>query len=259
LVGLNNQQDHIMKAKLIVLITVLFLTSVKTFAGWYSTFNYKGFIDRYPVTLSFQVKEGYFGEPAKKNYNVIGVYKYDKFNHPVRLEGVFNQSTQEINIYEIAISGKVSATFKLNFSAQKLTGIWSNGKNKLTVNLNLEDKLSDISDEAFENVQILQSPSLNNFYFVGVYTKKANDKDACMTSLKIISKANNKVFQTLHFEAIATPTGNLMTIIYDNVTTGKGDDFLVSNQIGRVGGYLSVRFNQKAKRFILNPNPIAEG
>lgn len=248
-----------MKAKLIVLVATLILTSLKTFAGWYNTYNYTGLIDRYPVTLSFQIKEGYFGEPAKKNYNVIGVYKYDKVNHPIRLEGVFNQSTQELKIYEIGTNNKVSATFHLSFSTQQLTGSWSSGKSKLKVNLRLVNRLSDRSDEAFDNIQILQFPSLQQYYFIGVYAKKSNSNDAHMRELKIINKETNKTFQILNFEHIETPTGNVMTIIYDNITAGKDNDFLVSNQIGRVGGYLNVNFNIKNKQFVLNPEPVAEG
>jgi hypothetical protein len=248
-----------MKTKLIVLVVTLILTSVKTFAGWYNTYNYTGLIDRYPVTLSFQIKESYFGEPAKKHYNVIGVYKYDKVNHPIRLEGVFNQSTQEIKIYEIGTNNRVSATLHLNFSPQQLTGTWSRGKSKLKVNLRLVNRLSDRSDEAFDNIQILQFPSLQHYYFIGVYAKKSKSTEAHMRGLKIIDKATNKTFQTINFEKIETPTGNVMTIIYDNITTGKGNDFLISNQIGRVGGYLNVNFNVKNKQFVLNPEPVAEG
>lgn len=248
-----------MKTKLIVLVATLILTSVKTFAGWYNTYNYTGLIERYPVTLSFQVKEGYFGEPEKKHYNVIGVYKYDKLNHPIRLEGVFNQSTQEIKIYEIGANNRASATFHLNFSPQQLTGTWSRGKSKLKVNLRLVNRLSDLSDEAFDDIQILQFPSLKDYYFIGIYAKKSKSTEAHMRELKIINKETNKTFQTLNFEDIETPTGNVMTIIYDNITTGKGNDFLISNQVGRVGGYLNVIFNVKNKRFVLNPEPVAEG
>ncbi len=80
-----------------------------------------------------------------------------------------------------------------------------------------------------------------------------------MRELKIIDKETNKAFQIFNFEHIETPTGNVMTIIYDNITIGKGNDFLISNQIGRVVGYLNVNFNIKNKQFVLNPEPVAEG
>jgi len=255
----KNTPGITMKAKIIVSIIVLFFTSVKSFAGWYDIYNYTGYIDRYPITLSFQLKEGYFGEPAKKSYNIIGIYKYDKFNSPIRLEGVFNQSTHEIKLNEIGSFDKISATFSLHFSSLQLSGSWSGGKSRLAVKLNLANRLSDLAAEAFDNIQILQYSSLRDYYFIGIYAKKTEARNAGMTTLKIIKKADNKIFQTLHFESVETPTGNLMTIIYDNITTGKGNNFIISNQIGRVGGYLSVDFNPKSKRFILNPEPIAEG
>lgn len=248
-----------MITKFIIFLTALILTSVKTFAGWYNSYNYVGSIDKYQVTLSFQIKEEYFGEPTKKSYNVIGVYKYNKFNNPIRLEGIFDQKTQVLKIYEIGLNSQVSATFNLNFSSQKLTGSWNNGKGSLKVNLQLVNKLSDLSDEAFDDVNILQFPSLKNYYFIVVYAKKSKSTRAYMSALKIIKKESNETFQTLNFENIETPTGNVMTIIYDNITIGKGNNFLVSNEIGRVGGYLNVRFNVKDRRFVLNPEPVAEG
>lgn len=248
-----------MKAKLITLLAILVTASVNSFGGWYKIYNYAGAIDQYPVSLSFQVRDGYFGEAVKKTFNAIGVYKYDKFNNPIRLEGRFNQKTNEIELYELGSNGKVSAIFQLQFSNQQLLGTWNNGKNKRIVKLKLENKLSDLADEDFQDIQILQSASLSDYYFVGLYAKKSTGEDANMTALKIINKKTNTIFQTLKFDNIETPTGNIMTIIYDNVTPGKGNNFSVSNQIGRVGGYLNVTYHVKQKQFILDPEPVAEG
>lgn len=43
----------------------------KTYAGWYECFSYKGNIDKYPISLSLQIKEGYFGEKSKENFNLL--------------------------------------------------------------------------------------------------------------------------------------------------------------------------------------------
>lgn len=80
-----------------------------------------------------------------------------------------------------------------------------------------------------------------------------------MTDLKIISKKTNQTFQTLNFDAVETPTGNLMTIIFDNVSINKTKAFIIYNSYGRVGGYLVVNYNSSKNRFLLNPEPIAEG
>ncbi|WP_198288047.1 hypothetical protein [Flavobacterium sp. WG21] len=47
-----------------ILISIMVVT--KTYAGWYECFGYKGKIDKFPISLSFQIKEGYFGEKNKK-------------------------------------------------------------------------------------------------------------------------------------------------------------------------------------------------
>jgi len=247
-----------MKLKKILLITLFLLAAVPSFAGWYKCYNFAGFIGNYPVKLSFQLKEGYFGEPSKKKYNVIGVYKYDKYNTPIRLEGIFNLVTNQIELFEIGANTQVTATFKLNYSSKQLDGNWNNKKNNLAVNMNLVNQLMDQPEVAFNGVEMLQFPSLDKYYFVGVYNKNLKS-DAYMSKLKIISKQTNKIVQILSFTGIDTPTGTLMTIIYDNVTTTKGNDFIVSNSIGRVGGYLTVTYSPKKKRFILNQEPIAEG
>lgn len=248
-----------MKSKLLIFLFIFTLTVAKTFAGWYEIYNFTGFIGKYPVTLSFQIKEGYFGETSKKHYNIIGVYKYDKFNNPIRLEGKFDQKTNKIDIYELDVNDKISATFSLNLNSNKLSGTWEKDKNQLQVNLKLKDKLSDLANEEFENIEILQYHSLKDFYFVGSYTKYRESEDAHMRELKIINKKTNKLLQTLNFDKIESSTGNIMTIIYDNVTTYDKNDFIISNDIGRVGGYVLVNYNREKNRFFLNPDPVIEG
>ncbi|MCD0490046.1 hypothetical protein LPB86_17530 [Pedobacter sp. MC2016-14] len=247
-----------MKLKLIFLISIFIVATTQSFAGWYKCYNFSGFIGAYPITLSFQHAEGYFGESAKKKYNVIGVYKYNKFNTPIRFEGIFNPVTKQVELFEIGTNASVTATFKLNFSGTQLVGNWNDSKNTLTVTLTLTNRLFDQPDIAFNGIEIIQYPSLDKYYFVGVYNKNQKS-EAYMSALKIINKETNKTFQTLNFENIDTPTGTLMTIIYDNVTTNKGYNFIISNSIGRVGGYLTVNYHPKKKMFVLNPEPVAEG
>lgn len=248
-----------MNSKPILLLIFLILTTVKTFAGWYEVYNFTGFIDKYPVTLSFQVYDGYYGEPEKKHYNITGVYKYDKFNNPIRLVGKFDQNTNQLEINELDTNQNITATFSLDFIKNELNGTWKSGNKELEVNLKLKNRLSDIGDEEFHNVEILQSNSLKDFYFVGIYSKKGMNLDAQMTGLRIINKKTNKLLQTLGFEEVETPTGNVMTIIYDNVTTNETNDFIISNDIGRMGGYLLVAYNPKKNLFFLDPVPVIEG
>jgi len=246
-----------MKVKIFLLF--FFLVSFKGFAGWYEVYNFTGRIDQFPVTFSLQVRSGYFGESAKKDYNVIGVYKYDKFNNPIRLEGKFDQKTNRVEVYELDSNNKTSATFSLILKSKNLSGTWKNSQKQLNVTLQLKDKLSDLADEQFENIEILQYQSLKDYYFIGIYKKDSQSEDALMKDLKIISKKTNQTFQTLNFDAVETPTGNLMTIIFDNVLANKTKAFIIYNSYGRVGGYLVVNYNSSKNRFILNPEPIAEG
>ena len=246
-----------MKVKILLLF--FFLIAVKGFAGWYEVYNFTGKIDKFPVTFSLQVRSGYFGESEKKDNNVIGVYKYDKFNNPIRLEGKFDQKNNRIEVYELDAKDKISATFSLILKSKTLSGTWKNNQKQLNVTLQLKDKLSDLANEQYQNIEILQYQTLKDYYFVGIYKKDSKSKDAVMRDLKIINKKTNQTFQTLNFDAVETPTGNLMTIIFDNVSADITNDFIIFNSYTRVGGYLMVKYNSAKKRFVLNPVPIAEG
>lgn len=248
-----------MKSKPILILVFLILTAAKTFAGWYEVYNFTGFVDKYPVTLSFQVYDGYFGETQKKHYNIIGVYKYDKFNNPIRLAGEFDQNTYQLEINELDADENITAIFSLDFIKNELNGTWKSGNKELQVNLKLKNKLSDLGEEEFRNIEILQSNSLKDFYFVGIYSKQNESQDTYMNGLRIFNKKTNQLLQTLGFEEVETPTGNVMTIIYDNVTTDETNDFIISNDIGRIGGYLLVAYNPKKNLFFLDPVPVIEG
>lgn len=247
-----------MNSKLILFVSIFLLSISKTFAGWYEIYNFTGHIDKYPVTFSFQVKYGYFGEKDKKDYNLIGVYKYDKFNNPIRLEGKFDRENNQLEIYELDENEKITATFLLNLKSEKLTGTWKNSKNKFEVKLKLKDQLSDFENEEFQNIEIMQFNSLKDFYFVGVYSKFRESEDAHMDELKIINKKTNKLHQTLNFEAIESSTGNITTIIYDNVITDKTNDFMIYNDLGTIA-YVLVAYNPEKNMFFVDPIPFIDG
>lgn len=248
-----------MKSKLLLLITFFILISANTFARWYEVYNFTGFIGKYPVILSFQVNEGYFGEAGKKDYNLIGVYKYDKFNNPIRLEGKFDLNTNQLEINEVDSNQKTTATFSLDFIKNELNGTWKSGNKELSVHLKLKNQISDLGEEEFRNIEILQYNSLKDFYFVGIYSKNRESQDVYMNGLRIFHKKNNQLLQTLGFEEVETPTGNVATIIYDNVMTTEGNNFIIYNEIGRMGGYLLVDYNPKKNLFFLDPVPVIEG
>ena len=248
---------------LTILFFLLTLSLTNVYAGWYECYNFKGSIDKYPITLSLQFRQGYFGEKNKKDFNIIGVYKYDKHNSPIRLEGKINYENNKVLLYEIS-NNKNSATFEFDFSEIESNGIWRNlSTNKtMPLYLNFVSKLIDTAEiNQFEKIEILQADSMTDFYFVGEYSKTSGQDMAQMNKLKIIKKKDNIVYQTIDFSKIESLTGNVMTRIYDNVEVIdiRKKKFNVSNYIGRVGGYLTITFNSKTQKFKLNPNPTMEG
>ncbi len=248
-----------MKHLLTTTIFFAIFSSTKAFAGWYECYNFKGTIGKYPITLSLQIRQGYFGEPNKKDFNLIGVYKYDKHNDPIRLEGQLNTSTKKVLLYELN-NKQYSAIFSFSFSETEISGTWK-GKNdsqELPFHLKFVSKLIDTSESnQFDEIEILQSQALPEFYFVGRYSKSLDDDRVKMNKLQIFRKKDNSLFQTLDFTKIETATGNVMTIIYDNVDVEniRSKKLTVSNNIGRMGGYVIITYNAKTNKFILNPNP----
>ena len=189
----------------------------------------------------------------------MGVYKYDKHNDPIRLEGQFNTTDQKVILYELS-NNNYSATFSFEFSQIEIHGTWkSNTSNQeLPLHLNFVSKLVDtLESNQFDGIEILQSKTLPDFYFVGTYSKSTDDDRAKMNKLLIFKKKDNTLFQSIDFSKIETATGNVMTIIYDNidVENKQSKKVTVSNNVGRMGGYLTITYNAKTKKFILNPNP----
>ncbi|WP_103867319.1 hypothetical protein [Aquimarina sp. I32.4] len=237
-----------------VLLTILFLTFgiTETYAGWYKCYNYKGTIGKHPITLSIQITEDYFGEKDKKEFNLNGVYKYDKYNNPIKLEGILKNN--KIQLYEI-YNDKNTAVLEFNFSENKLIGTWKNLQNKkiLPLELKYTSSLNDTSDvHTFENVEILQLNSLKDYYFIGVYSKTKDDQRVRMKELKIINKQNDLVFQVLNFNNLEYAVGNVVTIIYQNIEV---NDFINKKldiwcDVGRMGGWFTINYHKN--KFISN-------
>ena len=247
------------KLKLTILFCLLVTGLTNAYAGWYECYHFKGTIDKHPITLFLQVRQGYFGEKEKNDFNVIGVYKDDKPNNPIRLEGTINWENKKALLYEIS-SDKYSATFEFSFSESESDGVWKSlvTNQTMPLHLNYVSKLIDtLEANQFAGVEILQANSLTDYYFVGDYSKTNGQDRAQMAKLKIMRKKDNVIVQTIDFSKIGSSTGNVMTIIFDNVavSNAKAKELHVSNNIGRMGGYLIITFNPKTKAFKLNPNP----
>ncbi|MDJ1470412.1 hypothetical protein [Xanthocytophaga flava] len=252
-----------MTKTILSLLFILFLCITQVQAGWYECYTYKGSISKYPITLSIQVRDGFFGEKDKKDFNLIGVYKYDAYNTPIRLEGKLNRQTKKVVLYEVN-DQKQRITFEFEFSEKMSTGVWKNLSTQKTfpLHLNYVSKLIELTPEsAIVNNEVLQTNSLENYYFIGIYSKQPGEDRVHMDKLKIINKKDNTLFQIIDFSSVETQTGNIKTIVYDNVEVYNPHkkEFLVWNDIGRMGGYLTVAFNPKTQKFELDPEPQIDG
>lgn len=237
-------------------LTVIFfiLGLTKSYAGWYKCYNYEGTIGKHPIALSFQITEGYFGEKEKKEFNINGVYKYDKYNNPIKLEGILKNN--KIRLYE-SHNGKVSAILEFDFSKKTSIGFWTDLESKkvLSLNLNYDSKLIDTNERyIFKSIDILQLYSLKDFYFIGNYSKNKGELRAKMEKLKIINKKDNSIFQVIDFNDLDYNVGNVITIIYQNIEINDVIDnkLDVWCDIGRMGGWFTINFDKQKNKFITN-------
>lgn len=225
----------------------------KSYAGWYECYNFKGNIGNYPITLSIQISEGYFGEKAKKNYNLIGVYKYDRYNSPIRLEGKIDLADNSVVLYEIS-NRKQAAVFEFKFSEEASDGFWLNKttNKKLPLQLKFVSKIADLNRTSeFSDVDVLQFHSLNDFYLVGSYSKVKGSDQAQMKRLKIIRKKDNSVCQIIDVSGREEQIGNLMTIIFDNISVLDVNKKIlgVSRHLGKYEEPLIILYDLSTRRF----------
>ncbi len=241
-------------------ILVSFCATTNAYAGWYECYNFEGTIGKFPVTLSMQVRKGYFGKPAKKKFNVIGIYKYNKYNSPIKLEGIFDEHNKQVTLYEV--TGKnYSAVLQFGFSEKQCAGIWQNKAtlNKLPVSLMFVSKLLDLErKQAFSSVDILQAQSLTRFYFIACYDKVNSADKAVLSELKIIQKSNGKIFQVIDLSKIDDAIGNVITVIYDNleVVDAKKQIVGLSRNVGNDQAPLLIKWNTASRRFMLDKSLI---
>ena len=251
--------------KTIGIIILLCLSSTVS-AGWYECYNFKGSIDDYAITFSIQYRPGYFG--ASPDLNTIGVYKYDRHNTPIRTKGTWTKADGVMEVAELDGDGNATAFFRLEESAPGVwRGTWKlvGGDRERQVELHLTSQLDDREQEyVFNGIEMLQAMSLPDYYFVGVYAKDSSpNRNAYMTTLKIIRKQDGSVFQTLSFEDYFDDVGNVSTIIYDNVeqigAAEASNGFILWCDVGRMGGYYDVTFNATTNRFEIASEPFIDG
>lgn len=261
-----------MKVLKSILIIILLFISDTASAGWYECYNFEGKINQSSITLSFQYLPGYFGGLETADLNLIGCYKYDRYNTPIKIRGIWEKENHLILIYELDGDDNITAFFRLEESAPGIwRGYWEDrgvGKKlqvENRVEIHLTSQLNDTKEAyAFSGVEMLQAACLPDYYFVGVYTKDSTPyRHAYMTALKIISKKDDTIFQTLNFDDYFYDIGNVRTIIYDNVelnTVGYTDgSFRIWCDAGKMGGYYDVFLSLTENKFEVAPEPFIDG
>jgi hypothetical protein len=248
--------------KKLILIYILWGVT-QLHAGWYEVYSFKGMIaGKYPIELLIQTKDTYSSK-NKKIYDLVGIYKYDKFNTPIALEGKIDNG--EIELYVVKNKKKVEK-FSFSFSKKESIGTWTNLKSKKSMPLSLEyvNTLDDRERKAFNNVEILQKMTLKDYYFVGVYMLEEDSYPSSrMSSLKIINKKTDKLFQEIDFTSYDVPVGNIMTIIFDHIEyvdlKNKMTKFQLWNGMGRMGGLFTFYWDSKSRKFLRSSTVHVEG
>lgn len=251
-----------------LLLLVLVLSSVTVSAGWYECYNFRGTIGGKPITLSIQLVNSYL-DSHKKSFTVSGVYKLDTTNDPIRLTGEMDLDYKkavlfETSAYDPVPKEKKRVRIEFDFSNTTSDGVWMDLVTNTSKPVHLEriSKLRDFEpgDNA-KNVEILLANSLSDVFFVGVYSMKDGDDRARMDLLKVIRKKDGAELQHFDLSKLAYTSGNIKTIIYDNVEVfnKRTRELLLWNNTGRMGGTTSITFDRKTHRFRLHPKPHIEG
>lgn len=246
------------------LFSILIFTcvlNINAFCGSYDCYNYEGFLGKYSIQLSYQIMNNL---DKNGNRQINAVYKYDKFNNPIRLYGFIDKNTEEITLYETDKLNHQNSKFVLIFDNKNIKGTWTNLSNSetLPIILKYQSALNDIDKEkSFENIKILQLQVFKNYYFIGVYSKIKGEDRVQMKELQIIDKKTNQIFQTLNFKNVDSTLGNVMTIIYNNIDCIdlKYNNFLLWGNSGRMGGYIIITFNQKLNEFTFDTSITIDG
>lgn len=242
-----------------IFIFFIILIFNKLYAGMYEVYNYKGYIGNEAIYLTYQIMDD-----SETKKEIKGLYKYEKDNNPLKISGFINKTKNEILIYKFTDTKKENSIFELHIDNNYLEGIWSdlNEFKKLSVSLELESTLNDVNKNyIFENIEVLQTNSLKDFYFVCSYFNKINISSAQIDTIRIINKKTNKIFQEISLSDYEQSFGNLMTIIYDNIDNvdSINNSFLLWGDIGRMGGYIEIKYNEKLNKFIVDDSIYIDG
>jgi len=158
-------------------------------------------------------------------------------------------------LYEIA-NEKHTAIFEFKLLEGTGDGFWLNKSTskKLPLHLEMVSKIVDLNlNSEFSDVDVLQFQSLKDFYLVSSYSKVKGIDKAQLAKLKILRKKDNSVYQTIDLSNMEYQAGNLMTIIFDNVSVLNFNKKIlgVSRQLGKNQDPLCIFYNVQTRIFNL--------
>lgn len=236
----------------LLLLSIVFLTTSNVFAGWYQCYTYSGQLAGSKVHLYLQLRE--INATSKDTIPVSGVYRYDNFNNPIILEGILVKN-KSLELTEYLDKTPLA---RLNFlwNEESLIGTWKSERKSYKIVLAKVGSLIDTERERIiESTEILFSSSFKSEYLVGLYYKAEDDFRARMSELRVIDKKTNKVKQIIKFDKEDRPVGNVMTVIFSNVSAW--EDITSSKKVleieeddGRMGQSFSMTYDKTTDRFI---------
>ncbi|SIT32295.1 hypothetical protein SAMN05421788_11179 [Filimonas lacunae] len=246
--------------KLLLTPLLYFVSFITAHAGWYVCYNFEGTIGKHPIHLYLQIM-GIHREGNDSVVKIEGLYKYDKYNEPIALTGTLNRGNHVV-LKEI-VNNQPNAVFDFVLSGPAVTGSWVLLKDMklLPLQLNKTGELTDtLNESTAASVEILQSANFKDNYMVGVYSKAASEDRVQMDQLKILNKKTNAIVQVIDFSKVETTTGNVITIIYNNVEISDDNkDLQIWNSAGRMGSILHAHFNSATGKYQLNTKPVLDG
>lgn len=205
---------------------------------------YKGFLDKYPITL---ITNSY------SDGAVNAMYVYDNHDTPIGILG--NYKNGKLRLTEKDKKDKVTAILEFSNYEPKgidLTGRWINKTTSKEYTLKLR-KVTDFNSydsTTFSDLEILQAESTKTHYFKTIVSKKDNEM-AQVIGLKIFEKKTDKLVQSFKIDCEYRYFNN---VYIDDYNFDKIDDFSIfeASYAGPNTSNLYFLYNPKTQKYFLS-------
>ncbi|MES2331701.1 MAG: hypothetical protein V4539_18990 [Bacteroidota bacterium] len=219
-------------------ILLIFLST-----GLFAQTNYKGYINKYPIELVTHI---YSDGDAR------AIYAYRKYQEPIVVNG--RQRKDTLVLYEKDKQGKIAATLTfLHFDQKKknLTGIWKSQQTKQELSITLDKEFDIEYGEGIEynDREIIQRVSLNNYYFKLVISKTKDAFYAGVTGIKILQKKTDSLVQFIATDCQLSGLDNTMVDDY-NFDGIKEFSLFESSYAGPNTSRIYFLYDPKTKKYI---------